>query len=153
MWQRLEKLHDLDPSTYKNVIGILEKETKEGTSRETHSLAEHVISLYTSRSMYFAVSLLEKLCKEPDGNLKKAVEESYEITLKPWHRWISTAADQVALRLVPGDAKTFMNLLMAQAEDYDDLKESLVSLLRPILDEIHCILRSFQSDRLKSNSR
>ncbi|KAI3993730.1 hypothetical protein MKX01_002743 [Papaver californicum] len=152
--QRLDKLHDMDPSTYKNVIGILKKETREGTSRKTHSCTRALVWL--TRSMDFTVSLLEKLCKEPDGNLKKAVEESYEVTLKPWHRWISTAAYQVALRLVPGDAKTFINLLMAQDEDYDDLKEeiqSLVSLLKPILDEIHCILRCFQSDRLKSNSR
>ncbi|MCL7023590.1 hypothetical protein MKW94_024052 [Papaver nudicaule] len=152
--QRLEKLHDIDPSMYKNVVGILKKENREGTSRKTNSCTRALVWL--TRSMDFAVSLLEKLSKEPDGNLKKAIEESYEITLKPWHQWISTAAYRVALRLVPEDAKTFINLLMAPDEDYDDLKEeilSLVSSLRPILNEIHCILRSFQSDRLKSNSR
>ncbi|KAI3891936.1 hypothetical protein MKX03_031594 [Papaver bracteatum] len=152
--QRLEKLHDMDPSMYRNVVGILKKEAGEGTSRKTNSCTRALVWL--TRSLDFTVSLLEKLCKEPGGNLKKAVEESYEVTLKPWHQWISTAAYQVALRLVPGDAKTFINLLMAQDEDYGDLKEeilSLVSLLKPILNEVHCVLRSFNSDRLKSNSR
>ncbi|XP_026429389.1 glycolipid transfer protein 3-like isoform X3 [Papaver somniferum] len=129
--QRLEKLHDMDPSMYRNVVGILKKEAGEGTSRKTNSCTRalvwltrlhlfwicfvficYIVCIYTMflnlfirpwlpyepisrRSLDFAVSLLEKLCKEPDGNLKKAVEESYEVTLKPWHQWISAAAYQL----------------------------------------------------------
>lgn len=47
------------------------------------------------RSLDFAVALLQKLMKEEGVSMEKAVEEAYNITLKPWHRWISSAAFRV----------------------------------------------------------
>lgn len=52
---------------------------------------------------------------------------------------------QVALKLLP-DSVTFMTILMAKDETYDNLKEemqTLTSLLVPFLEEIHSILVSF----------
>jgi hypothetical protein len=51
----------------------------------------------------------------------------------------------VALKLVP-ESKTFIDLLKTEDEDCDTLKQKmqiLVSLLVPFLEDIHCILVSF----------
>ncbi|XP_043720374.1 glycolipid transfer protein 3-like [Telopea speciosissima] len=149
--QRLEKLYESDPSIYSNLVEVLKKEDSEGTARKPTSSARALVWL--TRSMDFAVALLDKLVKEPDQTIEQAVESSYDIALKPWHGWISSAAYRVALKLIP-DRKTFICLLMAGDEDYDKLKEdlqSLVSLLLPLLDDIHSILRSFRLDKLKSS--
>ncbi|KAF9599697.1 hypothetical protein IFM89_001643 [Coptis chinensis] len=148
--QRLEKLIESDPSIYSNLVEMLKKEAREGNSRHVTSCTRALVWL--TRSMDFTAALLDKLVKDPSLSMGKAVEESYEITLKPWHGWISTAAYKVALKLVP-ESKSFIGLLMGIDGDYDTLKEelnSLTSVLVPILDEIHSILRTFRSDRLKS---
>ncbi|PIA41779.1 hypothetical protein AQUCO_02200303v1 [Aquilegia coerulea] len=148
--QRLEKLIESDPVVYSNLVEILKKEAREGNSRHVTSCTRAFVWL--TRSMDFTAALLDKLVKDPGKSMEKAVEEAYEITLKPWHGWISTAAYKVALRLVP-ESKTFISLLMAKDEDYETLKEeieSLISVLVPILDEIHSILKTFHSDRLRS---
>ncbi|KAK9110410.1 hypothetical protein Sjap_018470 [Stephania japonica] len=151
--QRLEKLCELDPAIYSNLVEILRKEQREGRARDNYSCTRALVWL--TRSMDFTAALLEKVVKEEPSlmNMEKAVEESYNITLKPWHRWISAAAYKVALKLVP-ESKNFIKLLMVENEDYETLKEeinSLVSLLVPLLDEIHSTLIIFRADRLKSN--
>uniref|UniRef100_A0A2P2LM02 Pleckstrin homology domain-containing family A member 8 n=1 Tax=Rhizophora mucronata TaxID=61149 RepID=A0A2P2LM02_RHIMU len=105
-----------------------------------------------SRCLDFTAALLQSLVKDPGQNMEQAVEEAYNITLKPWHGWISSAAFRVALKLVP-DTKTFISLLIPKEENYDTLKEDMrafISLLVPILDEIHSTLRMYGLDRLKS---
>lgn len=104
------------------------------------------------RSMDFTLALLQKLAREPEQSMEQAVEESYNITLKPWHGWISSAAFKVALKLVP-DNKTFTNLLMGKDGSNETLKEetqTLITLLSSFLEEIHSILRVYDLDRLKS---
>ncbi|KAJ4951546.1 hypothetical protein NE237_028378 [Protea cynaroides] len=148
--QRLEKVCESDPLIYSNLIEILKKEDSDGTARNPTSSARAL--LWLTRSMDFAVALLEKLTKEADLPIEQAVESSYDIALKPWHGWIASAAYRVALKLIP-DRKTFICLLMAGYEDHDKLEvdvQSLVSLLLPLLDDIHSILRSFRLDKLKS---
>lgn len=59
----------------------------------------------------------------------------------------------MAIKLVP-DTKTFMDLLREKDEDCNTLMEKmeiLVSLLVPFLEDIHCILKVYNLDRLKSN--
>ncbi|KAK9270613.1 hypothetical protein L1049_026195 [Liquidambar formosana] len=149
--QRLEMLHQSEPSRYSNLVEIVKKEVGEGIAREGKSCSRAFVWL--TRSLDFTVALLQKLANDPGKSMEQAVEESYDITLKPWHRWISSAACKVALKIVP-DNKTFINLLMAKDEDYDTLKEdiqTLISLLVPLLEEIHSILGSYGLDRLKSN--
>ncbi|KAK8642904.1 hypothetical protein V6N13_012228 [Hibiscus sabdariffa] len=105
------------------------------------------------KSMDFMVALLQRLVKEPGQNMEQAVQESYNVTLKPRHGWISSAAFKVALKLVP-DNKTFTSLLMTKDQNYDNLKEdmqTLISLLVPLLEQIHSILRFYRLDRLKSS--
>ncbi|KAL5992973.1 hypothetical protein ACLOJK_013893 [Asimina triloba] len=112
-------------------------------SRDTHLYAIFLTAVSCSRSMDFAVALLDSVAKDPGKNLAQAVEESYSYTLKPWHGWISSAAYKVALKLVP-ENKAFIGLLMAQGEDSAVLKEeinSLVSAFLPLLEEIHTTLR------------
>lgn len=80
------------------------------------------------------------------------MEEAYNITLKPRHGWISSAAFKVALKLVP-DSKTFIDLLRENDESYDAQTEKikiLVSLLAPFLEGIHCILKAYDLENLKS---
>ncbi|XP_042492463.1 glycolipid transfer protein 3-like [Macadamia integrifolia] len=149
--QRLEKFCESDPSIYSNLVEVLKKEDREGTARKPTSSSRALVWL--TRSMDFAVGLIDKLVKEPDQTIEQAVESSYDIALKPWHGWIASAAYKVALKLIP-DRKTFICLLMVEDEDYGKLKEDLlsfVSLLLPLLDDIHSILRSFRLDKLKSS--
>ncbi|KAA8546533.1 hypothetical protein F0562_002728 [Nyssa sinensis] len=149
--QRLEKVQESDPSLYSNLVEILKKEVSEGNARKDSSSSRALVWL--TRSMDFTVALSQLLVKDFGQNMEQAVEESYNITLKPWHGWISSAACRVALKLVP-DNKTLLDILMAKDEDYDMLKgemQALISLLLPLLDQIHSILRSYGLDRLKSN--
>ncbi|XP_022753656.1 glycolipid transfer protein 3-like isoform X2 [Durio zibethinus] len=148
--QRLEILWESDPAKYSNLIEMLKKEDSEGNRRKGTSCSRAF--LWLIRSMDFMVALLQRLVKDPEQNIEQAVEESYNITLKPWHGWISSAAFKVALKLVP-DNKTFISLLLTKDQNYDNLKEdmqTLISLLVPLLEEIHSILRFYRLDRLKS---
>ncbi|KAL6269102.1 hypothetical protein ACE6H2_026013 [Prunus campanulata] len=149
--RRLEVKHESDPSTYSNMVEILKMEATEGIARNVTSSSRAVVWL--TRSLDFTVALFQNLLRDPGKNMKQAVEESYNLTLKPWHRWISSAASKVALMLVP-DNETFFSSLMAKDENYDNLKveiETFLSLLVPYLEQIHSILRFYHLDKLKSN--
>lgn len=148
--QRMEGLYSSDPSKYANVTEIIKKEVGEGTARKGNSCCRSFVWL--TRSLDFSVALLQILVKEPMKTMEEAIEESYGITLKQWHGWISSAAFKVALKLVL-DRETFIMLLMAQDEDQETLKKEIQtfsSLLVPFLEDIHTILRSYNLDRLKS---
>ncbi|XP_061970197.1 glycolipid transfer protein 3-like isoform X2 [Populus nigra] len=148
--QRLKMLCDSDPSMYSNLVEILKKEADEGGARKGASCSK--ASVWLARSLDFTVALLERLVADPGQEMEKLVEESYNVTLKPWHGWISSAAYKVALKLVP-DNKTLIDLLMPKDETSDTLKEdvqTLISLLVPFLEEIHSVLILYGLDRLKS---
>ncbi|GLT58444.1 hypothetical protein SLA2020_313350 [Shorea laevis] len=148
--ERLEMLWESAPSKYSNLVEILKKEKTEGNAKKGTSCSRAF--LWLTRSLDFSVALLQKLAKDPEQNMDKAVEESYETALKPCHGWISAAAFKIALKLVP-DGKDFIALLKGKDESYDTLKgdmESLVTLLAPILEVIHSILRFYNLDKLKS---
>lgn len=148
--QRLEELYQMDPSIYANLADIVKKEVEEKSAKKALSCTRAL--LWLTRSLDFTVALLDKIAQDPSQSLAKVVEVSYDNTLKPWHGWISSAAYKVALKLVP-DIKTFISILLAEEEECSMLKEemqSLVSLLLPLLDEIHKIMEAFRLDRLKS---
>ncbi|KAE8100454.1 hypothetical protein FH972_018350 [Carpinus fangiana] len=148
--QRLELFHDSDPSLYSNLVEIMKKEASEGNARKTTSSSRAFAWL--TRSLDFTLALIQNISRDPEQSMEEAVEESYNITLKPWHGWISSAAFKVALKLVP-DNKTFTNLLMGKDGNNKTLKEetqTLIALLSPFLEEIHSILRVYGMDRLKS---
>ncbi|KAJ7959249.1 Glycolipid transfer protein [Quillaja saponaria] len=148
--QRLEMMHESNPSMYSNLVEILRKEQVEGNAKKGTTCSKAFVWL--TRSLDFTTALLQKLVRDPGQNMEQAVEDCYIITLKPWHGWISSAAFKVALKLVP-DRKTLIELLMAKDENYDSLKEemqTMISLLLPFLEEIHSIQRVYDLDRLKS---
>ncbi|CAK9155265.1 unnamed protein product [Ilex paraguariensis] len=148
--QRLEKFQESDPALYSNMVEILKKEASEGNARKRTSCSSAIVWL--TRSMDFTVALLQLLVKDFDLNMEQAVQESYNITLKPWHGWICSTAYRVALKLLP-DNKTLVSTLMAKDEDYEKLKgemQALISLILPLLEDIHSILRTYGLDRLKS---
>ncbi|CAK9161955.1 unnamed protein product [Ilex paraguariensis] len=139
--QRLEKFQESDPALYSNMVEILKKEASEGNARKRTSCSSAIVWL--TRSMDFTVALLQLLVKDFDLNMEQAVQESYNITLKPWHGWICSTAYRVALKLLP-DNKTLVSTLMAKDEDYEKLKgemQALISLIVPLLEDIHSILR------------
>ncbi|KAJ8762825.1 hypothetical protein K2173_022954 [Erythroxylum novogranatense] len=148
--QRLEVLCDSDSSIYANMVEILKKEMVEGNTRKGNSCSKAIVWL--TRSLDFTVALLERMVKDPVQSMEQAVEEAYNMTLKPWHGWISSAAFRVGLKLVP-DCKTFLSLLMSKEEHcatLNDDMQTFISLLMPILEEIHSAMRSYGLDRLKS---
>lgn len=80
---------------------------------------------YSPRSLDFTVALLQNLTKDfGQNNMEKAVEESYNITLKPWHGWISSAAFKV-IKTIPFllflCILTFKRLINAFASDFQNL--------------------------------
>lgn len=148
--KRLEKFRESDPLLYSNVVEILKKERSEVLARQTTSCSRAFVWL--TRSLDFTVTLLQLLMKDSELKMEQAVEESYIITLKPCHGWITSAAYKIALKLVP-DTKTFLSVLMANDQNDDTLKEDMqtfISLLVPFLEEIHSISRTFRLDNMKS---
>ncbi|KAH6759128.1 Glycolipid transfer protein family protein [Perilla frutescens var. frutescens] len=148
--ERLDKFHESDPSIYWDVVEILKKEVNEGKARKGPTCSKAFVWL--TRSLDFALALLQLLVKDFGRNLEQAVEESYNITLKPWHGWISSAAYKVALKLVP-DSRTLVDILKVKGEDDDVLKKDiqcLISLLTPVLEQNNDILRAYGLDKLKS---
>ncbi|CAN0921516.1 Glycolipid transfer protein 3 [Linum grandiflorum] len=139
--QRLEGKWEGEPLVYSNMVEILKKEASEGISRKRDSCSRAF--LWLTRSLDFTTSLLQKLAKDPGHDMEKAVEESYNSSLKPWHGWISSAAFKVALKLVP-DNKTFVSLLKTKDENNTDMvkedMQALISLLVPVLQVIHATL-------------
>ncbi|XP_021604254.1 glycolipid transfer protein 3 isoform X3 [Manihot esculenta] len=148
--ERIELQCDSDPSLYSNLVEILKKEADEGNARKGTSCSKAFVWL--TRSLDFTVALLQRLVKNPDQEMEEAVKDSYNITLKPWHGWISSAAYRVALKLIP-DTKSFINLLKPKDENTETLiedMETFISLLVPILEEIHPTLTLYRLDKLKS---
>ena len=56
-----------------------------------------LIMVVLLRSLDFTVSLLQKSKEEPRLSMEQAVEDAYNLTLKPWHGWISSAAFKVII--------------------------------------------------------
>ncbi|WJX16621.1 hypothetical protein P8452_06626 [Trifolium repens] len=148
--KKLELIHESNPTMISNLVEILKLEAREGNAKKGSSCSKAFVWL--TRTLDFTSSLLQILSKDPEKKMEKAVEESYDVTLRPWHGWISSTASRVALKLVP-ESKTFIDLLKTEDEDCDTLKQKmqiLVSLLVPFLEDIHCILRLYNLDKLKS---
>ncbi|KAK3426234.1 hypothetical protein EUGRSUZ_F02730 [Eucalyptus grandis] len=148
--QRVESFKESDPSKYSNLAEMIKKEAGEGNAKKGNSCSKAIVWL--TRSLDLMVALLQRLAKDPGQKMEQAVEESYNVTLKPWHGWISSAAFKIALQLLP-ETKTFINLLKTKDESYENFKEdtqTLISLISPVLEEIHCILKLHGLDRLKS---
>ncbi|CAA7047800.1 unnamed protein product [Microthlaspi erraticum] len=148
--QRLEKVCETDPCVYSNLVEILKKERKEGTSKTVASCSRAL--LWLTRSMDFTAGLLRLLSKEMSSKMEELVEECYMATLKPHHGWIASAAFKVCLKLVP-DNKTFMDAIGARDESYETLREdidTLSSLLTPILKEIYFVLEHYELNRFRS---
>ncbi|THU68798.1 hypothetical protein C4D60_Mb08t07630 [Musa balbisiana] len=149
--ERVEETYMLDPNLYSSLEEIVQKEVVgEGSARQDDSCCRSI--LWLARSITFSLALLDKLDKNPESSLEQVVEETYNGTLKPWHGWISSAAYKVAIKLVPG-RDILIRLLMGQEQDYDDLKQDIkkyASVIQPLLDDTHQLLRTHELDRLKS---
>ncbi|GJN27571.1 hypothetical protein PR202_gb15601 [Eleusine coracana subsp. coracana] len=137
-------------------MDIVEKEGRDGTSRKVDSCSRAV--LWLTRSMDFTIALLQRLGKGSDQqSLAQHVEAAYNVTLKPWHGWISSAAyklgkQQIAKKLIP-ETEAFTGFLTGTDQDSAVLKdeiEKLALLLEPLLDDIHSMMAKFKLDRLKS---
>ncbi|KAM3361100.1 glycolipid transfer protein 3 [Capsicum galapagoense] len=148
--QRLEKVHDTDPALYSNMVEILKKEISEGKATKGPSCCKAL--LWLTRSLDFTFALLQLLAEDLERNMVQAVQEAYTNTLKPWHGWISSAAFKVALKLLP-DSKGLITILMGKDKNKDEFKKELrtfISLLAPLLKEIHDVLGAYGVDKLKS---
>ncbi|CAO2834014.1 unnamed protein product [Amaranthus hypochondriacus] len=148
--QRLEMVCDSDPATYSNLLEILKKDAIERNAKNSTSCSKAI--LWLTRTLDFMAALLQHIAIDPRQSMEQIVANSYEMTLKPWHGWISATAYKVALKLLP-DTNTFINLLMAKGEHFDILREeiqALVSLLLPLLQDLHSILGLYGLEMLKS---
>ncbi|GAB2270541.1 hypothetical protein Dimus_005432 [Dionaea muscipula] len=141
--QRLEKSWEADPATYSSLVEILKSEAVEGNARKGDSSSRAL--LWLTRSLDLTAVLLQKLASDPGQSMEALVDDTYKITLKPWHGWISATAYKVALKLLP-DKKCFTNLLLAKGQDFDALKNEIKtfnSLLAPFVEDIYAILVNF----------
>ncbi|KAL9270541.1 Glycolipid transfer protein 2-like protein [Drosera capensis] len=148
--QRLERSLEADPLTNSNLIEILKSESIKGNARKGDSCSRAL--LWLTRSLDLTAVMLQRLANDPGQSMEALVEESYKKTLKQCHGWIAATAYKIALKLLP-DTKTFLNLLMANGQGLETLKDditTLTSLLTSFLEDVYSILRSFGLDRLKS---
>ncbi|KAM7252956.1 hypothetical protein ACFE04_025574 [Oxalis oulophora] len=148
--QRLEIDNEPNNTNHSTLSEILEEESNKGNARKGASCSKAI--LWLIRSLDFTVALLERLVIDKEQKMDEALEDSYNITLKQWHGWISYAAFKVALKLVP-DNKTFISILMGKDANYEKLQEDMQSFILlsvPILEDCHSMLRLYKLDRLKS---
>ncbi|KAG6592181.1 Glycolipid transfer protein 3, partial [Cucurbita argyrosperma subsp. sororia] len=147
--QNIERLEMAEE--WGDLVEILKKEGREGRARTESSCSRAF--LWLIRSLDFTLALLEKIASNEGGmNMERAVEESYNQTLKPWHGWISSAAYKIALKLVP-DTPTFINIIMEDHHNYHTLLHDihiLIPLLSAFLEQAHSILRLYNLNRIKS---
>ncbi|KNA10641.1 hypothetical protein SOVF_142300 [Spinacia oleracea] len=97
---------------------------------------------YIPTSSFLSLCTLIVQVLEPRANIEQIVGNSYEMTLKPWHGWISATAYKVALKLLP-DTNTLISLLMGKGDNFDTLRDEiqvLLSLLVPLLQQLHSTL-------------
>ncbi|KAM7265908.1 hypothetical protein ACFE04_003591 [Oxalis oulophora] len=138
--KRLEIDNEPDNTNHSSLSEILEEESNKGSARKGASCSKAIMWLI--RSLDFTVALLERLVIDKEQKMDEALEDSYNVTLKQWHGWISYAAFKVALKLVP-DNKTFISILMGKDANYEKLQEdmqSFILLLVPILEDCHSML-------------
>ncbi|XP_022976279.1 glycolipid transfer protein 3-like isoform X1 [Cucurbita maxima] len=147
--QNIERLEMAEE--WGDLVEILKKEGREGRARTESSCSRAF--LWLIRSLDFTLALLEKITSNEAGmNMERAVEESYNRTLKAWHGWISSAAYKIALKLVP-DTPTFINIIMEDHQNYHTLLHdihTLIPLLSTFLEQAHSILRLYNLNRIKS---
>ncbi|TVU00304.1 hypothetical protein EJB05_54292, partial [Eragrostis curvula] len=150
-YERLQELYLLDPCKYSTLTEIVEKEVKDGTARKVDSCSRAV--LWLTRSMDFTIALLQRLREDSDQqSLAQHVEAAYNVTLKPCHGWIASAAYKIATKLIP-ETKVFISMLVGMDQDCavpKDEIEKLALLLQPLLDDVHSMMAKFRLDRLKS---
>ncbi|KAH9626278.1 hypothetical protein KSS87_007170, partial [Heliosperma pusillum] len=153
--QRLEMLYATNPTHYSYLVEILNKEAVERNAKKGDTCSKALVWL--TRSLDFTAALLQKLLIDPRESMEQIVGEAYEISFKPWHGWISAAAFRVALKLIP-DTDTFISVLKAKDENLDTLKddiETLISLLVPLLEDLHSTLgeNQLKNSRGTGNNR
>lgn len=142
--QRLEDICGSGKPEYNFLYEIVRKEVAEGTAKKPLSCTKAI--LWLTRAMDFTVVLLRDLLEQPEWSMRQAVEHAYNITLKRWHGWISAAAFNVGLKLIP-EREKFIELLGDLNYDI----EKFMSALPPHLQEIHKFLQSLRLDRMKSS--
>ncbi|RZC07144.1 Glycolipid transfer protein 2 isoform B [Glycine soja] len=91
--KRLEVMHELNPSMNSNLVEILKSEASKGKSRKRSSCSKAF--LWLTRSLDFSSALLKSLENDPKKDMEQIVQECYDVTLSPWHGWISSAAFRV----------------------------------------------------------
>ncbi|KAK9740932.1 hypothetical protein RND81_03G072100 [Saponaria officinalis] len=148
--QRLEMLYETNPEKYSYLVDILNKEAVDRNAKKGDTSSKALVWL--TRCLDFTAALLQRLIIDPKESMEQIVGDAYEITFKPWHGWIAAAAFRVALKLIP-DTDTFINLLKDKDHNFDTLKDdiqSFLSLLVPLLEDLHSTLSSYGLEKLKS---
>ncbi|KAL9234210.1 hypothetical protein vseg_009105 [Gypsophila vaccaria] len=148
--QRLEMLYETNPGKYSYLVEMLNKEAVDRNAKKGDTCSKAL--LWLTRCLDFTAALLQRLIIDPKESMEQIVGDAYNITIRPWHGWISAAAFRVALKLIP-DTDTFINLLKDNHDNFDALKDeiqSFLSLLVPLLEDLHSTLSTFGLEKLKS---
>ncbi|GLJ36754.1 hypothetical protein SUGI_0740280 [Cryptomeria japonica] len=145
--QRLDDMYESSKSEYAFLYEIVRKEAAQGTAKKPLSCTKAV--LWLTRGMEFMIVLLGTLVEQEEWSLKQAVEYAYNTTLKQWHGWISTAASNVGLKLIP-ERQNFMKLLGDTTNFKEDV-DKLSASLSPLLQANHAFLQSLRLNRMKSS--
>ncbi|KAM7250740.1 hypothetical protein ACFE04_022623 [Oxalis oulophora] len=91
--KRLEIDNEPDNTNHSSLSEILEEESNKGSARKGASCSKAIMWLI--RSLDFTVALLERLVIDKEQKMDEALEDSYNVTLKQWHGWISYAAFKI----------------------------------------------------------
>eukprot|EP00924_Labyrinthula_sp_SR-Ha-C_P003122 snap_masked-scaffold_50-processed-gene-1.68-mRNA-1 protein AED:1.00 eAED:1.00 QI:0/-1/0/0/-1/1/1/0/217 len=99
--------------------------------------------LWLNRTLDFICTMLEKLVNRGEKTTLDIVQETYEVTLKPFHGWIAGGVFSSALGWV-SDIETLLKQFgFASEEEFKTAAKELTKKLRPIVKENYDILDKY----------
>ncbi|XP_057440636.1 glycolipid transfer protein 1-like [Lotus japonicus] len=143
---RLESKYQSDPTEYKFLYSIVQKEVEAKKQKDSSSCSNSL--LWLSRSMDYTVQMFSNLHEHQDWTMKRACTDSYNKTLKNWHGWLASSSFNVAMKLAP-DRKKFMDMIGGTGDPDSDMEKFCASF-SSVLAENHKFLASVGMDNLKS---
>ncbi|XP_027349060.1 glycolipid transfer protein 1-like [Abrus precatorius] len=143
---RLESKYQTDPSEYKFLFSLVQKEVEAKTEKASSSCTNGL--LWLSRSMDFTVQMFNNLHEHQDWTMQRACSDSYNKTLRQWHGWLAISSFSVAMKLVP-ERKKFMEIISGTGNLESDMEEFCTSF-SSVLVENHKFLASVGMDSAKA---
>uniref|UniRef100_A0A6U1G441 Glycolipid transfer protein domain-containing protein n=1 Tax=Tetraselmis chuii TaxID=63592 RepID=A0A6U1G441_9CHLO len=140
---RLRDRAATNPERYEDFFLIVKDDCAELNGKYASSSSVTKGMLWLKRAMQFVSGLIQKMVADKSMTVSQAASTTYKETLSNYHGMITGGAFSMALKLVPA-RETFLSKL--ECEDPEAELGRMVTLLVPLLDEIHQFLVSINQD-------